>query len=416
MLTHRFTRRGLELLHEADKGGAAGAGGKETAPAVRGVTVAERASRSAQERDLSPENDAIVPSVMGDILPLLNTSGVKLGGQKSEDGGQKSEEESETESETVAEAEETTETDEAETTTGEEEGAAGDESAGEEEDQSTINSQLSTEGEEESEELTGADGKKFKLPPEAQAAVNRRIGEITREKHELKGQLGEKDAKIAELETRLSTVNAGPIRIAPTPENPLADVASPADLQQRIAQAQQVKLWAMENADGADVVKDAKTGETEFLDATKVREQLINAERVLNAVPQRQQYLAQKAQADQIGAQVFPEIFKAGSPENQRLQAARAAMPWLYAARGDADLIIAQALIGEKIMRERLAAKSAKPALKPAPAKVHGGPTAKPAPKAPAKVVEARKTGEAVAKSHGDAKSVLRFAENLVGV
>jgi antitoxin component HigA of HigAB toxin-antitoxin module len=382
---------------------ATAAGGGAAAPVkLSGVTMQERASRSAQERDLSPDNERIVPG-MTDILGHLNLSGVKL--EDSEAVEQPATEA--TEAETIATEQEPVETElEAEPET-EEPDPTETEPEPEEEPE-----QAAAEGEPEIGEVIEADGKKFKLPPEVQASLNSRFGELTAKRKEAEALVAAITAERDQFKAQAEGKAAVPVRIAPTPEQPLADVNSPAELSQAAAEANEVKLFCLANPDGVEVVKNAETGEKEFLDAARIRELRIGAERALAAVPQRQQFLAIRQECEAIGRKAFPEYFTPGTQQAQRLAAARSKLPWL-GTYPEGDLIIVQAMEGKKVMDAKLAGK---PALKPAPAKVHIAPTPRPAPRLPARVVDQRKGASQFEQSRGDQKSLQRVAERLVGV
>lgn len=376
----------------ATQGAAAGGGeGSQPASTTRGVTLQERASRGEQEQELSEENEALVPG-LGDITAHLDTHGVKFDGSAPVQEIENQVEELQPASEDTDETAQAGETEE--------------EAQQEEED----GGKTAEEEEQQDEELVDHEGRA--LPPEVQEKINKRIGELTREKHTLKDELAGREAKIAELEQQVSQAGAAPIRLAPSAAMPLADVTSPAELTAKVREANEAKAWCIEHAEGAEVVKNAETGETEFVDAERVRKIHAAAERTLAAVPERQEYLARKTEADEVGRKVWPDLFKSGTPENQQLQGVRRAFPWL-AAFPDGDLIIAQAMEGKKVMDARLAS-SQKPAPKPAQKPPHNAPAPKPAPRVPRDVVEQRSASADLNKSLGSSKAVQKFAESLV--
>ncbi len=411
MFVLRFTRRGVERRFlAADKGGASG-GGASPKPALAGITQKERAAAQKNERPLSAENASIIPG-MDDILGSMRGVSEFLPKAEAEEAAEESESEEETETEEeTEEAEETTEESEEESETEEETEEATEESEEEEAGETT------EESEEESEiqGLVDEAGKKIELPPAAQKALNKRFAKLTRQKHEAREKAQAAEARATELQTQLDQAQAGPVRIAPDAEQPLADVGTPAELQARIARAREIEDWALRHPDGAEIVIDDK-GTKQFVEKEVVANHLANARQILNAAPAREQYLQMNANADRIAKAAYPKMFTTGTPENQQFQRVKAALPQLMRFP-DYQLIIADAMAG-KVARESKgkSATEAAALLKKKPiAKVHAGPAAKPAPKVAARVVQTRGVTQAAVEGLGSKASVLAFAENLVG-
>lgn len=86
----------------------------------------------------------------------------------------------------------------------------------------------------------------------------------------------------------------GPVQIAPTPANPLADVESVEALDQRLTTAKAVRDWCRDNPDGG-TVKGAGGREVE-LTADDVRARMAMAESVIEAAPDVKVMLTQRAQ------------------------------------------------------------------------------------------------------------------------
>ena len=86
----------------------------------------------------------------------------------------------------------------------------------------------------------------------------------------------------------------GPVQIAPTPANPLADVESVEALDQRLTTAKAVRDWCRDNPDGG-TVKGAGGREVE-LTPEDVRARMAMAESVIEAAPDVKVTLTQRAQ------------------------------------------------------------------------------------------------------------------------
>lgn len=409
MLLKPWVRKYLAPDTGAGTGGAAPASAGSAPVKLSGVTMAERQSRSAQERDLSPQNEAIVPG-LGDITRNLNTSGFKF-----ENAGEVHQGEPAAELEPEPEPETTNEEAE-ELAVGSEQEAAEEEAEPEAQAEEEAEPEAEPEPEAQAEEAIGevieADGKKYKLPEAVQQSINSRIGKLTAKRKEAEEQLAAVTAEKDQLAQQVAAKGDEPLRLAPTQDNPLADVTTPADLDSRIRNAESAKLWAIENPDGAEIAK--ADGTKEFVEPARVRSILANAERTLAAAPRRREYLAAKVQADEIGRKAYPDLYKAGTPGNTALQQVRRGLPWLVAQFPDADLIIADAMLGKRIREGQAAQAGQRKPLQPAPAG-HKPPQPKAAPRVPAKQVQQRDGKKAFVETRGDARSTLQVAESLVG-
>lgn len=148
--------------------------------------------------------------------------------------------------------------------------------------------------------------------------VQKRIDKLTAQKKAaaeeaatVKAQYEEAQKRLAELESQVNEA-ARPVLQA-SADNPLADVDTPEALDAKIKSAQEVRRWALRNTDGAEVKKP--DGSTVYLDADQIKDYLIKADDVLTIhAPARQQWLAQRQPAVEAAQNLFPDIFKKGTP------------------------------------------------------------------------------------------------------
>lgn len=180
--------------------------------------------------------------------------------------------------------------------------------------------------------------------------VQKRIDKLTAQKHEANERAEALQAKITELEGKLS--NLAPL--APTPDSPLADVDTVDALDQRLAAAQRVKFWALEHLDGGEV-EDGK-GSSYMMAGDKVKALLAQSEALLTQHgPNRRQYLQARSNFEQEARAYYPDLYKAGTEYNKVLLTWVKIFPEVRKFP-DFQIIIADALAGQKM---RLAKKAA---------------------------------------------------------
>lgn len=196
-----------------------------------------------------------------------------------------------------------------------------------------------------------------------QEKVQKRIDKLTAKRKEaeekaaaLSTDYEQAKAKLAELEAQVNE-SARPV-LQPTAENPLADVDTDDALDAKIKSAQEVRRWALRNTDGASVKRP--DGTEVYLDADQIKDYLIKADDVLTLhAPARKQWLAQRAPAVEAAKNVFPDIFKKGSPMNQAFQATVKQAPELLKLP-QAEYWVGLALYGEQQLMSRQQADAAK--------------------------------------------------------
>jgi hypothetical protein len=169
-------------------------------------------------------------------------------------------------------------------------------------------------------------------------------------------KLEELERAKAETEAKLNEA-AKPV-LSPTPDSPLADVNSPDELEQRVQSAHSVRRWALQNSDGA-TVKNAD-GTERFVDATEVKQYLIQADDLLTIhVPAKREWLKEYNASHEPVAQVFPQLFQAGTTENKSYLDYLKKRP-SFAREPDRDYVYAMALLGEQKWREMQEVEAAK--------------------------------------------------------
>ena len=193
--------------------------------------------------------------------------------------------------------------------------------------------------------------------------IQRRIDKLTAARKSaeekataLAAEAEEAKAKVAEYEAQLNEA-ARPV-LSPTADNPLADVDTQEALDAKIKSAQEVRRWALRNTDGATVKKP--DGSEVYLDADQIKDYLIKADDVLTLhAPARQQWLAQRAPAVEAAKNLFPDIFRKGTPMHQAFTATVKQAPELLKLP-QAEYWVGLALLGEQTLMAKQGAAEAK--------------------------------------------------------
>ena len=193
--------------------------------------------------------------------------------------------------------------------------------------------------------------------------IQKRINKLTAQKKAaaeeaatVKGQYEEAQKRLAELEAQVNEA-ARPV-LQPTAENPLADVDTSEALDAKIKSAQEVRRWALKNSDGATVKRP--DGTEVYVDSDQVKDYLLKADDVLTIhAPARQQWLAQRQPAVEAAKNLFPDIFKKGSPMHTAFQATVKQAPELLKLP-QAEYWVGLALYGEQTLMAKQAADQAK--------------------------------------------------------
>jgi hypothetical protein len=225
------------------------------------------------------------------------------------------------------------------------------EDADEDNEEATEDSESSEDSEDEEGEAPSPD------------KIQKRINKLTAQKKAaaeeaatVKSQYEEAQKRLAELEAQVNEA-ARPV-LQPTAENPLADVDTSDALDAKIKSAQEVRRWALKNSDGATVKRP--DGTEVYVDSDQVKDYLLKADDVLTIhAPARQQWLAQRQPAVEAARNLFPDIFKKGSPMHAAFQATVKQAPELLKLP-QAEYWVGLALYGEQTLMAKQAADQAK--------------------------------------------------------
>ena len=217
------------------------------------------------------------------------------------------------------------------------------------------------ESDEEKSEDEDEEADKDEAP--TQDKIQKRIDKLTAQKKaaaeeaaSVKAQYEEAQKRLAELESQVNE-SARPVLQA-SAENPLADVDTPEALEAKIKSAQEVRRWALKNTDGATVRKP--DGSEVYLDADQVKDYLLKADDVLTIHgPARKEWLAQRAPAVEAAKNIFPDIFKKGTPLHTAYQATVKQAPELLKIPQH-EYWIGLALYGEQQLMAKQQAEAAK--------------------------------------------------------
>ena len=193
--------------------------------------------------------------------------------------------------------------------------------------------------------------------------IQRRIDKLTAARKSaeekataLAAEAEEAKAKVAEYEAQLNEA-ARPV-LSPTADNPLADVDTQDALDAKIKSAQEVRRWALRNTDGATVKKP--DGSTVWVDSDQVKDYLLKADDVISIHgPARQQWLAQRQPAVEAAKNLFPDIFRKGTPMHQAFTATVKQAPELLKLP-QAEYWVGLALLGEQTLMAKQGAAEAK--------------------------------------------------------
>ena len=195
--------------------------------------------------------------------------------------------------------------------------------------------------------------------------VQRRIDKLIAKQREAEeratasgAELEQLKAAKADLEAQLNQTSR-PI-LSPTADNPLADVDSEDALDQRIQNAQAVRRWALQNSDGTTIKKP--DGSEQFVSGEEVKDYLIKADDILTVhAPARRQWINNRMPAVTSAQNLFPDIFKQGTPMNRAYQATIKNAPELLKIPQH-ELWVGLALYGEQTLMASQKAKEAKTA------------------------------------------------------
>jgi hypothetical protein len=245
-----------------------------------------------------------------------------------------------------------------------------------------------------------------KVSEELPAAIQQRIDRLTAQKREFEESVSSLQQENAKLKTQLE---AGPPP-APTPEDPLGGVLTYQELEERLAGAKVTRDWAWQNLDGGLVQTDKESGTTRELSGQEVKQLLSLSERMIEEhIPRRKAYLDARIDFDRQADTYYPDLKKPESILSRTLAA------WVKAAPEvtrfpDFRLIIADALVGQKLRMSRLATKTNGSTGSKSPTLAAPSPSS--APRTPAKSVLSKDLLDRMAT---DRSALDVFSESLIG-
>lgn len=279
----------------------------------------------------------------------------------------------------------------------------------EESQDSPDSSDPSDESKPESEEKSDdedADDAEEEAPSPTQEKLLRRIDKITAKRREAEEKAEQLETELSDLRSKLDSTP--PVTLAPTPDNPLADVETPEQLEERIQVAKKVRKWALQNLEGG-MVTNAQ-GEEVYYEPAQVRQYLANADEMLTEhAPKRQQWLGQRQSFVPEARTAYPKLFEAGSQEQSILRETLKAYPGLK-NMPNLELVIGDAIEGQKLRfaRQQAAQKaaSAPKSSTATPAKsIPSAPSPAKGQKVPAKDINARASAKALFDRGSNLKS-----------
>lgn len=209
-----------------------------------------------------------------------------------------------------------------------------------------------------------------RFTPEQQKAFDRAMQKKARKIIELKTSLQERETALAQKDQQLDELSKlPPTAIAPTADDPLADVETEVELDKRVQNARQLRRWALTHTDGAPV----KDGDKEFeITKERVGEILAETEEFLqDHAPRRRELLRLRQSTEAEALTTHPWLKDKNSQGSLAIETTLRQFPQLRTVP-QIRLILADSVIG-RLTRT-----------KPAAAGPGTGAGHKPIPKAPA--------------------------------
>jgi hypothetical protein len=224
---------------------------------------------------------------------------------------------------------------------------------------------LSQDTDEKSDDDSDAESEEDKDDAEPEEEKNpvpekllKRIDKITAKRREAEERAETLESEVSELRAKLDATV--PIQITPTASDPLADVETPEQLEDRVATAKKIRAWAIKNLEGGTVQNAA--GEDVYYEPSQVREYLATADELLTEhAPKRKEWISQRGAVMHEAKAVYPALFKAGTPEHESLVATLKAHPYLKGLP-QLEMIVGDAIEGQKLRFARAEAAQKKAA------------------------------------------------------
>ena len=229
--------------------------------------------------------------------------------------------------------------------------------------------------------------------------------------------VAEREARIAELEAKLTQTTPASPAEAPVPtsaETPLAHVENAAQLQEEIARAKRIRAWAITHWDGVDPetgdpveVPDGKGG-TRVATAAEIRSHFSRCDEVLNEhAPARAEFLRQRTEQIELAKTEYPALFDTKSDEHRLFQQVLQALPEIRRF-ADPEVFVGEWLEGHRARMQR--GETPKPTPIKQPERAPAAPVTKtPVPKVSTDKLVRTKALEEVLQSGGSSDAIERF-------
>lgn len=183
--------------------------------------------------------------------------------------------------------------------------------------------------------------------------VQKRIDKLTGQKKDLQARLAAAEAEVATLKSA-GPKPGQPLALVPMPEDPLSTLTTPADVDNAMERARETIKWAKANKHGASVPTAPGSKETVELSAEQIEELRDEAEELLREHgPNRKKWLDGYEASHKLALDSYPDMFKAGSPDQQYIAEVIKHVPGL-ARHPMHEVFIGDMLTGAQIRSGRL--------------------------------------------------------------
>jgi hypothetical protein len=236
------------------------------------------------------------------------------------------------------------------------------------------------------------------------AWVQKRLSKTAAQKRELRAAAAALEKDKAALADRVKALEASKVTLAPTSDDPLADINDPAELDLRLQQAKAVRDWVIANPEGGEI--DYGNGKVLEISASEAASRKAAAEDMLYLyAPRRKVWLETHAAAISEAKDKYPSMFNEGTRMNAVLNNMVKAVPSLLTLP-DYHVVLGDMAIGYMVRSGQLKAfKAGKEAVAPT-----GKPAAAPrSPVRPSSPSAPEPAGKAGAKAY---QSLRKAAES----
>lgn len=191
--------------------------------------------------------------------------------------------------------------------------------------------------------------------PAQQKVFDRALRKKTQRVIKLRTEIEALSQRATQAEAALDEArNSAPAAsVAPTAQDPLADVHDEAALDQRMAQARKLRRWCIQNRDGGVI----KEGDREIeVPAERAAELLEQAEETLEThAPKRRAFLGAKVQMDRQAEVFYPWLKNRTAQATRAVESTLKQFPQLAALLPGAKLAVADMLMGAHLRQAQSA-------------------------------------------------------------